>query len=149
MKRACPPSQTVNDKDNHRRPHKQKRHCLSLVNAQLSETSGNEIVLGLGYRFGNLPIFLKSKQLNNDINVQFDFSIRKNNTIIRRITENVDQLTAGEKVMSIKVSADYTFNNRLNLRLFYDRKVDTPYLSLSYPTTNTNFGLSIRYTLMQ
>mgnify|MGYP002711439015 FL=1 len=108
---------------------------LSLVNAQLSETSGNEIVLGLGYRFGNLPIFLKSKQLNNDINVQFDFSIRKNNTIIRRITENVDQLTAGEKVMSIKVSADYTFNNRLNLRLFYDRKVDTPYLSLSYPTT--------------
>ena len=122
---------------------------LSLVNAQLSETSGNEIVLGLGYRFGNLPIFLKCKQLNNDINVQFDFSIRKNNTIIRRITENVDQLTAGEKVMSIKVSADYTFNNRLNLRLFYDRKVDTPYLSLSYPTTNTNFGLSIRYTLMQ
>lgn len=122
---------------------------LSLVNAQLSETSGNEIVLGLGYRFGNLPIFLKSKQLNNDINVQFDFSIRKNNTIIRRITENVDQLTAGEKVMSIKVSADYTFNNRLNLRLFYDRKVDTPYLSLSYPITNTNFGLSIRYTLMQ
>ena len=122
---------------------------LSLVNAQLSETSGNEIVLGLGYRFGNLPIFLKSKQLNNDINVQFDFSIRKNNTIIRRITENVDQLTAGEKVMTIKVSADYTFNNRLNLRLFYDRKVDTPYLSLSYPTTNTNFGLSIRYTLMQ
>ena len=122
---------------------------LSLVNAQLSETSGNEIVLGLGYRFGNLPIFLKSKQLNNDINVQFDFSIRKNNTIIRRITENVDQLTAGEKVMSIKVSADYTFNNRLNLRLFYDRKVDTPYLSLSYPTTNTNFVLSIRYTLMQ
>lgn len=122
---------------------------LRLVNAQLSETSGNEIVLGLGYRFGNLPIFLKSKQLNNDINVQFDFSIRKNNTIIRRITENVDQLTAGEKVMSIKVSVDYTFNNRLNLRLFYDRKVDTPYLSLSYPTTNTNFGLSIRYTLMQ
>ena len=122
---------------------------LSLVNAQLSETSGNEIVLGLGYRFGNLPIFLKSKQLNKDLNVQFDFSIRKNNTIIRRITENVDQLTAGEKVMSIKVSADYTFNNRLNLRLFYDRKVDTPYLSLSYPTTNTNFGLSIRYTLMQ
>ena len=122
---------------------------LSLVNAQLSETSGNEIVLGLGYRFGNLPIFLKNKQLNNDINVQFDFSIRKNNTIIRRITENVDQLTAGEKVMSIKVSADYTFNNRLNLRLFYDRKVDTPYLSLSYPTTNTNFGLSIRYTLTQ
>lgn len=139
----------VNNLTTHWDINRRRDVSLSLVNAQLSETSGNEIVLGLGYRFGNLPIFLKNKQLNNDINVQFDFSLRKNNTIIRRITENVDQLTAGEKVMSIKVSADYTFNNRLNLRLFYDRKVDTPYLSLSYPTTNTNFGLSIRYTLMQ
>lgn len=122
---------------------------LSLVNAQLSETSSNEIVLGLGYRFGNIPIFVKNKQLNNDINVQFDYSIRKNNTVVRRISENVDQLTAGQQVVSLKVSADYTFNNRLNLRLFYDRVVNTPYVSLAFPTTNTNFGLSLRYTLVQ
>lgn len=122
---------------------------LSLVNAQLSETSSNEMVIGLGYRFGNLPIFFKNKQLNNDINVQFDYSIRRNNTIIRRISESVDQLTAGQEVKSIKVSADYTFNNRLNLRLFYDRVVNTPYVSLSFPTTNTNFGVSVRYTLTQ
>ena len=92
---------------------------------------------------------MKDKKLDNDINVQCDFSVRRNNTIIRRITESVDQLTAGQKVMSLKISADYTFNNRLNLRLFYDRVVNTPYISLSYPTTNTNFGLSVRYTLMQ
>lgn len=122
---------------------------LSLVNAQLSETSSNELELGLGYRFGNIPIILKNKQLDNDINVQFSYSIRKNNTVVRRISENVDQLTAGQKVVSLKVSADYTFNNRLNLRLFYDRVVNTPYVSLSFPTTNTNFGLSVRYTLTQ
>lgn len=122
---------------------------LSLVNAQLSETSSNEMVIGVGYRFGNLPIFFKNKQLNNDINLQFDYSIRRNNTIIRRISESVDQLTAGQEVKSIKVSADYTFNNRLNLRLFYDRVVNTPYVSLSFPTTNTNFGVSVRYTLTQ
>lgn len=122
---------------------------LSLVNAQLAETSSNEIVVGVGYRFGNIPIFLKNKQLNNDINIQFDYSVRKNNTVIRRISENVDQLTAGQKVVSLKVSANYTFNNRLNFRLFYDREVNTPYISLAFPTTNTNFGLSVRYTLMQ
>lgn len=122
---------------------------LSLINAQLSETSSNDVVFGVGYRFGNIPIFLKNKQLNNDINVQFDYSVRKSNTVIRRISENVDQLTAGQKVVSLKVSADYTFNNRLNLRLFYDRVVNTPYISLSFPTTNTNFGVSVRYTLMQ
>ena len=122
---------------------------LSLVNAQLSETSSNEMVVGLGYRFGNIPIFMKNKRLDNDINVQVDYSFRKNNAIIRRISEYVDQLTAGQKVVSLKVSVDYTFNNRLNLRLFYDRNVNTPYTSLSFPTTNTNFGLGIRYTLMQ
>ncbi len=122
---------------------------LSLVNAQLSETSGNELVVGLGYRFGNLPIFIKNKQLNNDINLQLDYSIRKNNTVIRRISESVDQLTAGQKVVSLKVTADYTFNNRLNFRLFYDRVVNTPYISLAFPTTNTNFGISVRFTLLQ
>lgn len=122
---------------------------LSLVNAQLSETSGNEIVVGAGYRFGNLPIFTKHKKLDNDVNLQCDFSIRRNNTVIRRISESVDQLTAGQEVMSVKVSADYTFNNRLNLRLFYDRVVNTPYVSLSFPTTNTNFGVAVRYTLTQ
>ena len=122
---------------------------LSLVNAQLSETSGNELVVGLGYRFGNLPIFIKNKQLNNDINLQLDYSIRKNNTVIRRISESVDQLTAGQKVVSLKVTADYNFNNRLNFRLFYDRVVNTPYISLAFPTTNTNFGISVRFTLLQ
>lgn len=122
---------------------------LSLINAQLSETTSNEIVVGLGYRFGSLPIFFKNKKLDNDINLLCDFSVRKNNTVVRRISENVDQLTAGQKVATLKLSADYTFNNRLNLRLFYDRVVNTPYISLSFPTTNTNFGLSVRYTLMQ
>lgn len=122
---------------------------LSLINAQLSESSSHEVVVGVGYQFGNIPIFTKNKQLNNDINLQCDFSVRKNNTIIRRIAQDVDQLTAGQKVVSLKVSADYTFNNRLNLRLFYDRVVNTPYISLSFPTTNTNFGVSVRYTLMQ
>ena len=95
------------------------------------------------------PVFFKNKQLDNDINIQCDFSLRRNNTIIRRISEQVDQLTAGQEVMSVKVSADYTFNNRLNLRLFYDRVVNTPYVSLSFPTTNTNFGVSVRFTLTQ
>lgn len=135
---------TTNFKINRRRD-----VSLSLVNAQLAETSGNEIIVGAGYQFRNLPIFTKNKQLNNDINLRCDFSIRKNNAIIRRISESVDQLTAGQEVMSVKVTADYTFNNRLNLKLFYDRVVNTPYISLSFPTTNTNFGVSVRYTLTQ
>lgn len=128
---------------------RQRDISLSLVNAQLAESASHEIVVGAGYRFASLPIFFKDKKLDNDINLQCDFSVKKNNTIIRRISEEVDQLTAGQQVMSLKVSADYTFNNRLNLRLFYDRQVNNPYVSLSYPTTTSNFGMSVRYTLTQ
>ncbi|MDR0981851.1 MAG: cell surface protein SprA [Culturomica sp.] len=122
---------------------------LSITNSQLTETSSNEIVFGAGYRFGNLPIFLRNKQLDNDINLICDVSVRKNNTIIRKINENVDQLTAGQKVVSLNLSADYTFNNNFNLKLYYDRVVNTPYVSLSFPTINTNFGVSVRFTLSQ
>lgn len=139
----------VNNITSHFDINRRRDVSLSLVNAQLAENASNEIVIGAGYRFGNLPIFMGNKQMNNDINLQCDFSLRRNNTIIRRISEYVDQLTAGQQVMSLKVSADYTFNNRLNLRLFYDRVVNTPYVSLSFPTTNTNFGVSIRFTLTQ
>ncbi|MDL2231789.1 cell surface protein SprA [Porphyromonadaceae bacterium OttesenSCG-928-L07] len=122
---------------------------LSLGNSQITENASNEFVIGAGYRFGSLPIFFKNKKLDNDINILCDFSVRKNNTIIRRISENSDQLTAGQKVVSLNISADYTFNNRFNLRLFYDRVVNTPYVSLSFPTYNTNFGVSVRFTLAQ
>ena len=83
------------------------------------------------------------------MNIKCDFSIRKDNTIIRKINEYVDQLTAGQKVMTLKISGDYTLNNRFNLRVFYDKVVNTPYVSLAYPTTNANFGLSVRFTLAQ
>lgn len=120
---------------------------LGLVSALVTENSSNELVVGAGYRFGKLPIFFKNKRLDNDINIQCDFSLRKNNTIIRRVSERVDQVTAGQEVMTIKLSADYTFSNRLNFRLFYDRIVNTPYVSLSFPTANSSFGMSVRFSL--
>jgi cell surface protein SprA len=124
--------------------------ALSLSNSQLSENTSNEVVFGCGYRFNQLPLIIgKKKELRNDFNVRCDFSIRKNNTVIRKINEYVDQLTAGQKVMSLKISGDYTLNNRFNLRVFYDKVVNTPYVSLAYPTTNANFGLSVRFTLAQ
>lgn len=130
---------------------KRKRNlALNISNSQLSENTSNEIVFGAGYRFNKLPVVIgKTVELDNDLNIRCDFSIRKDNTIIRRIYEYIDQLIAGQNVVTLKFSCDYTLNNRFNLRIFYDKVINTPYVSLAYPTTNANFGVSVRFTLAQ
>ena len=126
---------------------------LSLANTQLTEVASSEFIFGMGYRFDNLGLVIGSgsgqKKFNSSLNLRGDLSIRKNNTIIRKIVDNVDQLTSGQKVVSIKMSADYVLSSRFNLRLYYDRIVNKPYVSLSYPTTTTEFGVSVRFTLAQ
>lgn len=121
---------------------------LSMTNSQLSEQSTQEYVVGFGYRFKHLPFIIKQTEVKNNLNLRCDFSVKKNNAIIRKIQEEVSQLTAGQEVVSLKLSADYTLNNMFNLRMYYDRIVNDPYVSLAFKTTNTNFGLSVRFTLL-
>ena len=111
-------------------------------------------MIGAGYRIPNakLPIkFLQrlASKRPTDLNLQADFSIRKNTTILRKLVEGVNQPTAGLTVISIKTSADYTLNERLNLRIFFDKTINTPVVSTSFPSANTQAGISIRFTLSQ
>ena len=85
--------------------------------------------------------------LKSDLNLKVDLSFRKNETVIRRIVEEVSQSTAGTNIISIKVSADYVISEKINIRLFYDRIMNRPVLSNSFPTANTNAGISLRLTL--
>jgi cell surface protein SprA len=128
---------------------------LTFTDIVVTEVKGTEFVFGAGYRWRNfkLPFGLQPTTRKtgpgNDLNLTADFSIRKNSTIIRRLLENIDQPTAGLTVLSIKLAADYIVNERFNVRLFFDRIVNTPLISTSFPTANTAFGVSIRFTLAQ
>ena len=83
------------------------------------------------------------------MNLTADFSARKNVTIIRKLLEGVNEPSGGLNVYSIKVAADYAVNDRLNVRLFYEKTINTPVISTSYPTSNTNAGISLRFSLTQ
>ncbi len=126
---------------------------LSLANNQLTEVNSQEYVVGAGYRFNDVQITLRTRgqqrDLRSDLNLRADFSIRDNKTIIRKLVEDVDQPTAGQRILTIKVTADYVLSDRFNLRLFFDRVVNDPFVALTFPTANTNFGFSIRFTLSQ
>jgi len=126
---------------------------LSLTNAQVTEVRGNEYVVGLGYNFKQIPLpfTLKSKRnkIQSDLRTRADFSIRDNYTVLRKLDNTIrpNEPTGGQRVFSIKLTADYSLSNQLNIRFFFDRVMTTPRISLSFPTANTNVGFSIRFTI--
>ncbi len=126
---------------------------LSLNNNQLIENYNNEWVVGVGYRFDKMDIILGSragqKKMSSDLNLRTDISFRDNFSIIRRIEEGLNQMTSGQKITTLKFSADYVLSDRFNMQVFYDREVRTPYISSNYPTTNSSFGVSFRFSLAQ
>ncbi|MCB0782470.1 MAG: cell surface protein SprA, partial [Flavobacteriales bacterium] len=124
---------------------------LSLSNLQVTEVRGKEFVVGTGYRFKNVkfPLAFGGTRPKSDMNLRLDLSLRDNATVIRRMEENQNQVTAGQNIISIKTSADYVINQRLNVRAFYERVMNNPVISTSFPSANTNAGISIRFTLTQ
>ena len=132
---------------------KNRTLALSLSNNQITEVKSDEFTVGLGYRFDEVQLIIRlggsERELKSDLNLRADLSIRDNKTIIRKLIEDVDQPTAGQRIVSIKTTADYVLSDRFNLRLFFDRVVNNPFVASSYPTANTNFGFSIRFTLTQ
>jgi len=128
---------------------KSRALSLSLTNNQLIENYNDEYVIGMGYRFDKMNLILGNKKTTSDLNLRVDFSIRDNISIIRRIQEQVNQLTAGMRITSVKVMADYALSSRFNMQLFYDTNIAKPYISTTFPITNSNYGISFRFTLTQ
>ena len=53
----------------------------------------------------------------------------------------------GQRLIKIKFSADYVVNQRLNIKAFYDRVITNPFISTTFPSSITNLGFSLRFTL--
>jgi len=123
--------------------------AFSTTNFQLTENRSDEIVLGLGYRFPDVEIKLAGKTRKSDLNVRFDLSIRDNEVVARRMDEGTNQITSGQNLISIKTAIDYVISDRLNIRAFYDHQINEPKVSISFPTSNINTGVSLRFTLTQ
>ena len=131
---------------------KSRNLMMSFSNNQLTEQKTDEYIIGGGYRIKDVQITIggrggRKRTFKSDLNLRLDFSIRNNLTIIRKLEEGVNQPTAGNEVITIKASADYVLSDRFNLRLFYDHVINDPKVVLSYPSSNIDFGVSVRFTL--
>jgi len=127
---------------------------LSLANNQITDTKGSEVIIGAGYiikdvKFNFIRTGASKKAVVSNLELKADVSIRDNQTIIRRILEDITQVTAGQRIISIKVSADYQLSRRVSTRIFYDQVISTFKTSNAFPTNNIYTGISFRMSLAQ
>ena len=124
---------------------------LSLSNNQLTETNTKDYVIGTGFRVKDVEFrFIsggRGKKMSSDLDLKLDLNIRNNKTVIRKVIEDVEQITMGQQIISIKFSADYVLNQRLNIKAFYDKIITNPFISTTFPGSITNAGFSLRFTL--
>jgi len=122
---------------------------LSLDNSLLTEQSGNEYIVGMGYRLKDLRIRTslggRRITLSGDLNLKADFSYRKNITLLRNLEYDNNQVTAGQTLMSIKFSASYNLSKNLTSLFFYDHNFSEFAISTAFPQTSIRSGITIRY----
>jgi cell surface protein SprA len=132
---------------------KSRTVSLNLTSNQIADARINELIVGAGYRFDNVQIILRTgggqRALKSDLNLRLDLSIRDNKTIARKLVENVNQPVVGLKEFKAGVSADYVLSDRFNLQIFADHTMNNPFVANTFPTSNTNFGFSLKFTLVQ
>jgi len=122
---------------------------LSLDNNLLTESSGQEYIIGMGYRLKDLRfntrIGGRRKTLKGDLNIKADLSYRNNITVLRNLEINDNQVTAGQTLWSIKLTADYALSRNLTSQFFYDHNFSEFAISSAFPQTSIRSGISIRY----
>ena len=124
---------------------------LSLANYQLTESGSQEYIFGVGYRIQDVEFKMfsggRGKKISSNLDLKLDFNLMNNKTVIRKVIEDVEQITMGQQLIKIKFSADYVISQRLNFKAFYDKSITNPFVSTTFPSAITNIGFSLRFTL--
>jgi len=129
---------------------KDRALSMSFDNNLLTEVKGIEYIVGLGYRFKN--VIFSSRLADNptgiikgDINLKADLSYRNNETIVRYLDYDNNQLAGGQNLWSLKLTADYSFSKNLTAIFYYDHSFSKAVISTTFPITNIRSGFTLRY----
>ena len=124
---------------------------LNINNNTITEIRGKEYVFGLGYRFKDVKLKVKTgntiTRFKGDINLRADIAIRDNSTVIRSIDIDNNQVTGGQRLFSLKFNADWALNSNLLASFFYDQNSSRFLISNTFPRNSINAGISLRYTI--
>ena len=127
---------------------------LSMSAAQIVENISKDLTIGLGYKvvdFGT-KIGIPSAQnqttkTSHDLNIKLDITHKNQLALLRKIEETYSEATSGNSAWNINFSADYQFSKMLSMKLYWQKQINTPLISTSYPTINTDFGMTLSFSL--
>ena len=134
--------------------YKQSRNLsLSFTNTQISETTSKEVAVSAGYRFKDIKIGLvfsgMKRQFVSDLNLTAGFGLKDNQTMLRRITEDDEQVTSGSLDITINVAADYQFSRMVGIKFYYDQTINRPKNKNQYNQMNFQTGIQLQLMLSQ
>ena len=124
---------------------------MNFNNSTLTDIKGTEYILGMGYVIKDVKFntrFTGKKQtLKGDVNIRADVSLRDNLTQIRAVDEDNDQISGGQKLFSIKFTADYRLSSSLTASFYYNHQTSKYAISTTFPRQAINGGFNIIYNL--
>jgi cell surface protein SprA len=125
---------------------------LNMSAAQIVENISRDLTVGLGYKITDFSTRIglptgNTVGVNHDLNLRLDVTHKNTVALLRRIEGEYSEATSGNKAWTIKFAADYQLSKMLSLRLYYDKQINTPLISTSYPTINTDFGITMNFSL--
>jgi len=130
---------------------KDRTLTLNFDNSTMTDIKGTEYVFGIGYKIKNVVFNTrfagKMQKLKGDVNLRADISFRDNLTMIRSIDVENNQISGGQKLLSIKFAADYKLNRNLTTSFYYNHNTSKYAISTSFPRQSINAGLNIIYNL--
>jgi cell surface protein SprA len=136
-----------------RAEYKTKRDlALNISNAQVTELNSKDVSCELGYTKNNMKLPFKSQGrtvvLKNDVTFRMTMTISDSKTIQRKISD-LNTITNGNINFQLRPNISYVVNQKLTLQGYFERTINTPQTTTSFPRATTRFGIQVRFSLAQ
>lgn len=130
---------------------KDRTLTMNFNNSTITDIKGTEFIFGLGYVFKDVKMKTsftgKKVTLKGDVNLRADISLRDNLTLIRTIDVDNNQISGGQKLFSIKFTADYRLSSNLTTSFYYNHQTSRYAISTTFPRQSINAGFNFIYNL--
>ncbi|MEO1451588.1 MAG: hypothetical protein AAFV07_18810, partial [Bacteroidota bacterium] len=134
-----------------------RQMTLNTGNLQMTELKNQDLAIMFGYRKDKLDWHFRFMgrdiHLTNSANFQLRATVRDTREANHTLSQDgvgpalPSLFTRGTFNFILSPSIDYVVNTRLNVKLFFERNFNRPYVDNAFTTSFTSGGVQIRFTL--
>lgn len=130
---------------------KNRMLSMSFDNNLLTEMNGMDYRFEVGFRIKDVAIQTDFEGVDNNGRIVSDLLVKlgaqwqRNETLIRYLDYNNNQVGAGSDIWTLNANAEYKFSKNFTGALYYEHNFSKAVISTMYPITNIRSGFSLRY----